>query len=75
MSMTATSAVAAQRILSKIAKTLQVEGRDIVVTTSIGIGVYPQDGGDADTLMRGASAAMSEARQRAGTSIRSVPRP
>jgi diguanylate cyclase (GGDEF)-like protein len=60
------AAVAAQRILAKIAEPLQVEGRDIVVTTSIGIGVYPQDGGDADTLMRGASAAMSEARQRGG---------
>jgi diguanylate cyclase (GGDEF)-like protein len=56
------AAIAAQRVLAKLAEPFVVEGREIVVTTSIGIGIYPQDGGDAGTLVRNSGAAMNEAR-------------
>ena len=53
------AAFVAQRTLSKLTEAFQVEDRAIVVNTSIGIGIYPQDAGDADTLLRNASAAMN----------------
>lgn len=60
------AAVAAQRVLSKLREPFKVEDREIVVTASIGIGVYPQNGQDADTLLRNSSAAMNEARKQGG---------
>ena len=60
------AAIVAQRILMSVSEPFKVEGHDIVVSTSIGIGVYPQDGGEADTLMRSSSAAMNEARKLGG---------
>jgi len=58
------AAVAAQRVLLKLADSFLVMGREIRVSTSVGIGIYPQDGGDRETLMRNASAAMNEAVKR-----------
>ncbi|MBW2421019.1 MAG: EAL domain-containing protein [Deltaproteobacteria bacterium] len=63
----ADAAIAAQRILGKIGAPFDVEGQDIVVRPSVGIGVYPQNGGDADTLLRNSSAAMNEARKQGGS--------
>ena len=60
------AAFVAQRALSKLTEAFQVEDRAIVVNTSIGIGIYPQDAGDADTLLRNASAAMNEAKKLGG---------
>ncbi len=59
-------AIAAKRVLAKIMEPLVVEGHEIVIRTSIGIGVCPHDGEDAATLLRNSSAAMNEARRRGG---------
>ena len=60
------AAISAQRLLTMIAEPFSVEDREIVVTASIGIGIYPQNGGDVDTLMRNSTAAMTEAKKRGG---------
>jgi diguanylate cyclase (GGDEF)-like protein len=60
-------AFVAQRVLSLLAEPFRVEDRDIALSLSIGIGVYPQDGTDADTLLRNASAAMNQAREGGGS--------
>jgi diguanylate cyclase (GGDEF)-like protein len=60
------TALVAQRVLGILAEPFVIDGRDIIVNASIGIGVYPQDGGDAETLMRNTSAAMSHALKRGG---------
>jgi diguanylate cyclase (GGDEF)-like protein len=53
----------ATRILDTMACPFNVEGRDVVVTASIGIAVAPTDGQDVDSLIRNADAAMYEAKK------------
>lgn len=52
-----------RRILDALARPMIVEGREILVTTSIGIAVWPHDGEDADTLLRNADSAMYHAKE------------
>ncbi len=53
----------AQRIGQTLAEPFSVKGKEISVTSSIGIAVYPIDGGDVDTLLKNADAAMYDAKQ------------
>lgn len=52
----------ARRILGRLAEPVVIEGREIAVTASIGIALYPSDGVDVDSLMRQADAAMYNAK-------------
>ncbi|OWW21699.1 hypothetical protein AYR66_21615 [Noviherbaspirillum denitrificans] len=54
---------ATQRVLSSIAEPMVIAGREITVTCSIGFAVYPQDGADAETLIRNADTAMYRAKE------------
>jgi diguanylate cyclase (GGDEF)-like protein/PAS domain S-box-containing protein len=56
-------AAAAERILLAIAKSHSIDGRNIHVTTSIGVSVYPDDGRDAETLIKNADTAMYQAKE------------
>ena len=56
------AAKVSRRILSRLAEPLVLDGREIAVTASIGIAVYPNDATDVDTLMRHADAAMYHAK-------------
>jgi diguanylate cyclase (GGDEF)-like protein/PAS domain S-box-containing protein len=53
----------ARKILSDIVTPLDILGQEFRVTASIGIGIYPQDGGDEQTLMKNADIAMYHAKQ------------
>jgi diguanylate cyclase (GGDEF)-like protein/PAS domain S-box-containing protein len=53
----------AQKILKALAARFQLEGREIQVTSSLGIALYPEDGRDAATLRRRADAALYRAKQ------------
>lgn len=53
----------AERILASIADPIRLGQREISVTASLGISMFPEDGGDADTLMKHADAAMYQAKQ------------
>jgi diguanylate cyclase (GGDEF)-like protein/PAS domain S-box-containing protein len=55
---------AAERILQRVRKPRTVAGQEFRVTTSIGITVFPRDGGTADILMRNADTAMYRAKER-----------
>lgn len=48
----------AQKILDTIRKPLLVNGHELNITTSLGIAVYPEDGRDANTLIKNADIAM-----------------
>lgn len=52
-----------QRILKAVAETVVLMGRELQVTCSIGISLYPQDGDAVDSLIKNADAAMGSAKQ------------
>jgi diguanylate cyclase (GGDEF)-like protein len=55
---------AMQRIISKVAEPIEVDGQELLVTASAGISLYPQDGPDVETLLKNADAAMYRAKEK-----------
>ena len=53
----------ADRMLHAIAEPIPLGNREIGITTSIGVSLYPEDGGDYDTLLRNADTAMYQAKE------------
>ena len=56
-------AALARELLTRIAKPLRIDDRELVITASIGISLYPDDGADADGLARHASQALGAAKR------------
>jgi diguanylate cyclase (GGDEF)-like protein/PAS domain S-box-containing protein len=57
------AAILARRILQAVAGAHSIEQHDLHVTTSIGVSVYPDDGADAETLIKNADTAMYQAKE------------
>ncbi len=57
------AALVAGKILSRFAKPIQLDDKRVMIGTSIGISVYPDDAGDGEALLRHADAAMYVAKQ------------
>jgi diguanylate cyclase (GGDEF)-like protein/PAS domain S-box-containing protein len=55
--------ISAKRLLAAIAEPHFIDGHDLHVTASIGISVYPEDGLDAETLIKNADTAMYQAKE------------
>jgi len=55
--------IMAARILRTVAEPHSVDQHDLHVTTSIGVSVYPDDGHDAETLIKNADTAMYQAKE------------
>lgn len=53
----------AQKILSRLALPHYIDGFDLHVSVSIGIGIYPADGRDVETLLKSADTAMYHAKE------------
>jgi diguanylate cyclase (GGDEF)-like protein/PAS domain S-box-containing protein len=53
----------AKKILEKLTRPYQISGREITVTASIGVSLYPRDGADGETLLRNADLAMYRAKE------------
>jgi diguanylate cyclase (GGDEF)-like protein len=77
------AAIVAQKILDKIRPPFHLDGRELFVTASIGVSIYPSDGRDPEALVRSADAAMYQAKEEGrdtyqictpGMSIQSVER-
>ena len=64
MSSETDAAIAAQRILDAVSRTVTVDGQSIDVKASIGIAVTPQDGEAADVLIKNATSAVFQAKER-----------
>ena len=54
----------ARKILSTVSHPCQIEGHMLSSGCSIGIGIYPSDGADVQTLMRNADTAMYHAKEK-----------
>ncbi len=54
----------AEKLLASFGEPFHIEGRDLFLTCSIGISLYPRDGKDAVTLQRKADTAMYRAKNR-----------
>ena len=57
------AAIAAQRILDKLSASYSLDNTELLVSASVGIAVYPENGNDIDTLLRRADAAMYHAKE------------
>jgi diguanylate cyclase (GGDEF)-like protein/PAS domain S-box-containing protein len=57
------AATVAKRMLQAVAEPHSIDGRDLHITTSIGVSVYPDDGEDAETLIKNADTAMYQAKE------------
>ena len=55
--------IIAQKVLAAVARPVQIEGRTLEVTASIGIACYPEDGDDPEVLLRNADNAMYRAKE------------
>jgi diguanylate cyclase (GGDEF)-like protein/PAS domain S-box-containing protein len=56
------AAASAEKILLALAEPYCIDDQDLYMTASIGIVAYPEDGADADTLVRNADVAMYRAK-------------
>ncbi|MBI3562914.1 MAG: EAL domain-containing protein [Gammaproteobacteria bacterium] len=52
----------AKKILSKLAPVFEIEQRELFITASIGISIFPADGDDSEALLRNADVAMYRAK-------------
>ncbi|WP_313166721.1 putative bifunctional diguanylate cyclase/phosphodiesterase [Massilia oculi] len=62
----ADAALVAEKIISAVSETCQIEGSELHITPSIGMAIFPGDGGDPDTLLRNADIAMYHAKRDGG---------
>ena len=57
------AAITARRMLHAVSRPHSIDQHDLHVTTSIGVSVYPEDGLDAETLIKNADTAMYQAKE------------
>jgi len=69
------AALQAERILDVLAPPHAIKGRRLRVTASIGISIFPEDAGDADTLLRTSDVAMYGAKELGRNKYRFFERP
>lgn len=55
-------AYVAHKVIQTVSQPYQLQDRELVVTASVGISVFPDDGGDPDTLLKNADSAMYHAK-------------
>ncbi len=58
------AALLAEKILAVLAMPHPISERNVHLSASVGISIYPQDGDDADTLIKSADTAMYQAKER-----------
>jgi diguanylate cyclase (GGDEF)-like protein len=56
--------LAANKILAAVSRPHRIDNQDLHVTVSVGISVYPDDGADAETLLKTADLALFQAKAR-----------
>jgi diguanylate cyclase (GGDEF)-like protein len=64
------AAFIAEKILAALAMPHAISERNVHLSASIGISIYPQDGDDADTLIKSADSAMYQAKDKGSNKYR-----
>jgi diguanylate cyclase (GGDEF)-like protein/PAS domain S-box-containing protein len=59
----------AREIIARIDQPLSIEGRDIRVTASAGVSIFPDDAADAESLVREADVALYRAKERGKNTV------
>ncbi|HTY42455.1 MAG TPA: EAL domain-containing protein [Thermoanaerobaculia bacterium] len=59
----------AQKLLSLMRRPVELDERSLQVTASVGVATFPEDGQDAETLLRNADAAMYRAKDLGGNNF------
>ena len=57
------AALVAQKVIDRLAAAVEIHGKEVAVTASVGIAAFPSDGADAEALIGAADAAMYRAKQ------------
>jgi diguanylate cyclase (GGDEF)-like protein/PAS domain S-box-containing protein len=57
------AAITARRMLQRVAEAHSIDSHELHITASIGVSVYPDDGLDAETLIKNADTAMYQAKE------------
>jgi diguanylate cyclase (GGDEF)-like protein/PAS domain S-box-containing protein len=65
---TEAAAAAARRVQQALEVPFRLEGHELYVTASIGLGLHPHDGADARSLLQNAAAALYRAKRQGGNS-------
>ena len=60
----------ARRVRETFAAPLCIGGKEVFLTVSIGLGLFPRDGADGETLLKNATAAMHRAKAAGGNDFR-----
>ena len=58
------ASITARKMLTAVGLTHSIDQNDLQLTASIGVSTYPEDGQDADTLLKNADTAMYECKKR-----------
>ena len=66
----ADAAAVADRIRAELTRPVEHLGHEFVVTSSIGVSLYPDDGSDIETLLKNADVAMYQAKSAGRNSVR-----
>jgi|GEM_PF-4303850 len=61
------ASLVATKVLGKLSNPYKLEGRDLSLTASLGISIYPRDGSDGEMLIRNADAAMYQSKRNRST--------
>jgi len=61
--------ILANTILLSISEPIEYEGQEFAISASIGVSYYPDDGKDAETILRNADTAMNRAKKYGGNQI------
>ncbi len=60
------AAAAARKILTSLARPLELKGQEVFMSASIGVSLFPNDAADPEALIRNADAAMYRAKRNGG---------
>ena len=56
--------VIARKIIAALSRPFDLQGRELTISASIGISIYPRDGDDGETLLKNADTAMYRVKER-----------